>query len=143
MNKLSFVFLLGAAIAAGGLTWAQSQLGHGGHAGHGATNSGAIDHGAHGAHGAHAVISVNPVISAYRAANERMHTNMAIEFTGEADVDFVRGMIPHHQGAIDMARIVLEHGSDPDIRTLAEAVIGAQEGEIAMMRVWLAARGLN
>ncbi|OCW57098.1 DUF305 domain-containing protein [Hoeflea olei] len=78
---------------------------------------------------------------AFAEANAKMHADMAVQYTGDADVDFVQGMIPHHQGAIDMAKIVLEHGTDPEIRKLAEEVIEAQEGEIAMMRAWLAARG--
>ena len=71
-------------------------------------------------------------------ANAKMHKAMEIDFTGNADVDFVRGMIAHHQGAIDMAKVELEHGKDPAIRKLAEDVISAQEGEIRMMEEWLA-----
>lgn len=78
---------------------------------------------------------------AYMEANTAMHTGMAIPFTGNADVDFIRGMIPHHQGAVDMAKIVLEHGTDPEVRKLAEAVIAAQEVEIAWMTEWLAKNG--
>ena len=59
---------------------------------------------------------------------------MDIPYTGDADVDFVRGMIAHHQGAIDMATVVIEYGADPDIRSLAEGIVAAQEKEIAVSR---------
>ncbi len=85
------------------------------------------DHSAHGAaHGATAVVPKGdggPSSVAFAEANAIMHQAMDIEFTGDADVDFVRGMIAHHQGAIDMARIVLEHGTDPEVKKLAEEII--------------------
>jgi uncharacterized protein (DUF305 family) len=87
--------------------------------------------------------SASPADQAYEEAMERMHRAMAIDFTGDPDADFARAMIPHHQGAIDMARVVLEHGSDPAILTLAQEVITAQEREIAFLRQWLERRGDN
>jgi uncharacterized protein (DUF305 family) len=78
---------------------------------------------------------------AFAKANAAMHSGMDITFTGNADVDFAKGMIPHHQGAIDMAKIELQYGKDPEIRKLAEGVIAAQEGEIKFMTEWLAKNG--
>jgi uncharacterized protein (DUF305 family) len=62
---------------------------------------------------------------------------MDIAYTNNTDVDFVRGMIPHHQGAIDMAKVQLAHGRDPAIRAMAEKIIADQQREIGEMQDWL------
>ncbi len=80
----------------------------------------------------------SPSTAAFLAANEKMHREMALQFTGDADRDFAAAMIPHHQGAIDMARIQIQYGRDPDMRRLAETVIREQEREIAELRAFLA-----
>jgi uncharacterized protein (DUF305 family) len=82
--------------------------------------------------------STNPVAQAFQNANARMMADMNVSLTGSADRDFVTSMIPHHQGAIDMARIQLQYGSDSELRELANAIIAAQEKEMALMREWLA-----
>ncbi len=94
----------------------------------------------HQHHGQQAAPAVSETASTreYRAASDRMHRDMSIAYTGNADRDFAAGMIPHHQGAIDMARIQLRHGTDPEMRQLAETVIRTQEAEIAMLRAFLA-----
>lgn len=77
----------------------------------------------------------------YSEVMSTMHNEMMIEPTGNVDVDFMRGMIPHHQGAVSMAEVVLKHGQDPEIRELAQEVIKTQQAEIEMMKAWLKEKG--
>jgi hypothetical protein len=69
------------------------------------------------------------------AAMNKMIADMAIKPTGDIDRDFVWMMTPHHQGAIDMARAVLRHGRNEQIRRLAQEIIVTQLQEIAAMRL--------
>ena len=104
----------------------------------------AAHHGGHSGHTtptAAAQAAETAATKAYREANAKMHRDMDIAFTGDADVDFVRGMIPHHQGAIDMAKVALEHAKDEQIRKWATDVIREQEREIAEMQSWLRKKG--
>uniref|UniRef100_A0A9E7ZS18 DUF305 domain-containing protein n=1 Tax=Bosea sp. NBC_00436 TaxID=2969620 RepID=A0A9E7ZS18_9HYPH len=120
-NTIALVALLATGLLAGTAQAQQSHAGHGTAAG---TKTGE-----------------SASTKAYRDANMKMHKDMDIPYSGDADADFVRGMIPHHQGAIDMARIVLAHGKDPEIRKLAENVVRDQEKEVAMMKDWLKKNG--
>jgi uncharacterized protein (DUF305 family) len=71
------------------------------------------------------------------AAHEKMMENMhKLKPTGNADNDFAAQMIPHHQAAIDMAKVELEHGKDPVLRKMAEDIIKAQEEEIKTLQEW-------
>ena len=82
--------------------------------------------------------------AAMHAAMERMMRDMhAGASQGSADRDFLAMMIPHHEGAVEMARLVLVHGRDPATRRLAEDIIASQTVEIAGMkqRLALLARG--
>ena len=74
---------------------------------------------------------------AYKQADMTMMQGMAVEYTGNPDVDFRLKMIPHHQGAIDMANVALQYATDPATKAMAEAIIAAQEKEIAEMQAWL------
>ena len=73
------------------------------------------------------------------SAMDKMSRDMAAApITGDADRDFTAMMIPHHQGAIDMARYELANGKDPALRKLARDIVAAQEKEIAAMKGWQA-----
>jgi uncharacterized protein (DUF305 family) len=130
MNRFAAITAAAAITLAGAALPDSSALaqhaGHGSHSGHSTAKPAATD---------------SAATKAYRAANDKMHKDMDIAFTGDADADFARGMIPHHQGAVDMAKIVLQYGKDPEIRKLAEDVVRSQETEIKFMREWLTKRG--
>ncbi len=95
----------------------------------------------HGADHTTAAMKPQPTDAAstktFKEVHMKMMRDMTVPYTGNSDVDFVRGMIPHHQGAIDMAKVQLAHGRDPAIRALAEKIITDQEKEIAQMSDWL------
>jgi uncharacterized protein (DUF305 family) len=80
-----------------------------------------------------------PSTKAYEAADMAMHKAMKRTYTGDADKDFLAGMIPHHQGAIEMAKVALKYGKDPKVRAMAEKIVADQEREIAEMKAMQAA----
>jgi uncharacterized protein (DUF305 family) len=80
---------------------------------------------------------------AFKAADDKMMQDMSADYTGNADKDFVAHMIPHHQGAIEMAQVELKYGKDPELKRLARNIIKAQHDEIAFMKSWQAKHGVK
>jgi uncharacterized protein (DUF305 family) len=95
----------------------------------------------HSGHGDHAMPAQDSLADQLSAINGQMHADMNVQSSGDPDIDFVRAMIPHHVGAVEMAQVILKQGKDPEVRKLAEEIIKAQESEIAWMRAYLAKRG--
>lgn len=76
-----------------------------------------------------------PFLAENDAAMNKMMADMAVRPTGDVDRDFAAMMIPHHQGAIDMAMALLRHGSNERLKRLAQEIIVTQQQEIAAMRL--------
>ena len=122
--KLTTLAALAALVSVPAVVLAQGAS-HSGHSGHGSPPA-----------------ADTPATKAYREANATMHRDMDIAYSNDADADFVRGMIPHHRGAIDMAKVLLQYGKDEQTRKWVTDVIREQEREIAEMQAWLKKRGL-
>lgn len=95
----------------------------------------------HSAHAGNAMASSAPWAAPYDAANAVMHQGMAIIYSGNPDLDFARAMLAHHEGAVEMAKIQLQFGTDPEMRALAQAIIDAQGPEIDQMRAFIVKQG--
>lgn len=140
---LAFALVAGLSFATADEVRAQHS-GHHGHHGHGAKKppakkAPAKKRSRHGGHG----VTASDAVAEYQVAHHKMMRDMAVPYTGDPDVDFRVQMIPHHQGAIDMARVALRHAKDPWTRQMAEGVIVEQQREIAEMQQWLARRGIT
>ena len=123
-HRIAFTAGVAAASLLLGVTLRASA--HEGHAAHGATADAA---------GGSGLAAEAPFLAENDAAMTRMMEGMAVKPTGDVDRDFVAMMVPHHQGAIDMAVAVLRHGHNEQLRRLAQEIIVTQQQEIAAMRM--------
>src|SRR6201996_2875401 len=92
-------------------------------------------HHVHGAMPIQTVEGEQPFLSENAAAMNNMMADMTIEPTGDVDRDFVAMMVPHHQGAVDMAKAVLKYGHNEQLRRLAQEIVVTQQQEISAMRL--------
>jgi len=104
----------------------------------------------HAAHSGTSVVSLPTAPAEFTASTDRtfdqlmgdsmnvMHKGMhSAPYTGNPDRDFVTMMIPHHQGAIDMAKAILLYGKDEQLKRLAQEIIADQQNEVQLMQLWL------
>ena len=77
----------------------------------------------------------------FKAADMAMMKDMDVPYTGDADVDFRTHMIPHHKGAVAMAKVALKHAKDPATKAMAQKIIDDQTTEISDMEAWLKRHG--
>lgn len=82
-----------------------------------------------------------PASKGYMDAMSKMQSSMPKDQKGDPDADFARMMIPHHRGAMDMAKVELQYGKDPMLRKMAEKMIKDQEKEVADLEKWLKEKG--
>ena len=73
----------------------------------------------------------------FQKAMDKMHKDMMIKPSGNIDVDFLKGMIPHHQGAIEMSEELIKKSKDKELKAFAQKIIEAQKAEIKQMQEWL------
>jgi hypothetical protein len=145
-SHILFAMAIAAGLTFAPLSEAKAQhSGHHGHEGHGAKKPAkkapVKKRGSGHQHGAAG--PATPAVAEYQTAHASMMRGMSVPYTGDPDVDFRVQMIPHHQGAIDMARVALRHANDPWTRQMAEGVIVEQQREIAEMQQWLVRRGVT
>jgi hypothetical protein len=117
--RLSVALTLGAA----SLAWTQ------------AAHSPSVVKGQPGAEARAELAAEAPYLAENARAMSKMMNDMAVKPTGNVDRDFVEMMVPHHQGAIDMAIAVLRHGHNERLKRLAQEIIVTQQEEIAAMRL--------
>ena len=128
MNKLTTLLAGGAMALTAGLAWADS---------HEADSMEGMDHSNMD------MGNMPEQMQGFMGVMDTMMQNMPMESSGMVDADFLLMMIPHHQSAIDMARIELEQGEDEETKAMAQEIIDAQEAEIEEMRAMLERMGVE
>ena len=80
---------------------------------------------------------LTPSDKAFEASMDKMMSSMSERLSGDTDHDFATMMLPHHESAVEMAKIELQSGRDPELRQLATDIVASQAKEVALMRAWL------